>query len=213
MFFFCISDNVEVKEEDGTLTGRKSVVSKIKFTASSNDNQATYACEAVHGGLRGLTMRVSFLLSVQCECTLWPEAIVRKCFKIWVVKKGVVMFFPCLFCPSDNFETCLALPTRWHGSVRALSYWYLFCDPRRWDNSRKVRVSASGLQHVVTWTKETWTLKQCTSKKYYCCLCILWTYSTFVQNKNDVLCVFSLKLYFTCMYYIVAGVNRRVDFA
>ena len=24
---------------------------------------------------------------------------------------GVVMFCPCLFCPSDNFETCLALPT------------------------------------------------------------------------------------------------------
>ena len=26
---------------------------------------------------------------------------------------GVVMFCPCLFCPSDNFETCLALPTMW----------------------------------------------------------------------------------------------------
>jgi len=25
---------------------------------------------------------------------------------------GVVMFCPCLFCPSDNFESCLALPTR-----------------------------------------------------------------------------------------------------
>ena len=25
---------------------------------------------------------------------------------------GVVMFCPCLFFPSDNFETCLALPTR-----------------------------------------------------------------------------------------------------
>ena len=24
---------------------------------------------------------------------------------------GVVMFAPCLFCPSDNFETCLALLT------------------------------------------------------------------------------------------------------
>ena len=36
----------------------------------------------------------------------------------------------------------------------ALSYWYLFCDPRRWDNSRKVRaprrVSASGAPHIVT---------------------------------------------------------------
>ena len=42
-----------------------------------------------------------------------------------------------MFCPSDNFETCLALPTRWRASVRPLSFWYLFCDPRRWDNSRK----------------------------------------------------------------------------
>ena len=25
---------------------------------------------------------------------------------------GVVMFCPCLFCPSDYFETCLLLPTR-----------------------------------------------------------------------------------------------------
>ena len=25
---------------------------------------------------------------------------------------GVVMFCPCLFCPSENFETCLVLPTR-----------------------------------------------------------------------------------------------------
>ena len=37
---------------------------------------------------------------------------------------------------------------RWRSSVHALSYWYLFCDPRRWDNNIKVpaqrRVSASG---------------------------------------------------------------------
>jgi hypothetical protein len=60
-------DNVEVKEEDGTMAGRKTVTSKVKFSANSNDNQATYACEAVHGGLRGANMRVSFLLSVQCK--------------------------------------------------------------------------------------------------------------------------------------------------
>jgi hypothetical protein len=62
-----IVDNVEVKEEEGSMSGRKTVTSKIKFSANSNDNQATYACEAVHGGLRGNTMRVSFLLSVQCK--------------------------------------------------------------------------------------------------------------------------------------------------
>ena len=27
-------------------------------------------------------------------------------------QSGVVMFGPCFFCPSDNFETCLSLPTR-----------------------------------------------------------------------------------------------------
>ena len=55
---------------------------------------------------------------------------------LWFIGTG--LFRPCLFCPSDNFETCLALPMRWPASVCAFSYWYLFCDPRRWDNSRKV---------------------------------------------------------------------------
>jgi hypothetical protein len=64
-------DNVEVKEEEGTMAGRKTVTSKVKFSANSNDNQATYACEAVHGGLRGANMRVSFLLSVQCKPPLF----------------------------------------------------------------------------------------------------------------------------------------------
>ena len=44
-------------------------------------------------------------------------------------------------------------------SAQALSYWYLFCDPKRWDNSRKLhaprRVSTSGAPQVVTWTKQT----------------------------------------------------------
>ena len=64
-----VSDNVEIetKVEDGSLPNRKTVVSKLKMTAKSGDNQATYACEAVHGGLRGETRRVNFLLSVQCK--------------------------------------------------------------------------------------------------------------------------------------------------
>ena len=83
-------------------------------------------------------------------------------FEQWnTCKIGVVMFCTCLFCPSDNFETCLALLTRWRASALPLSYWYLFCDPRRWENSKKVRtprrVSTSGAPHVVTWTKQTWT--------------------------------------------------------
>ena len=51
-----------------------------------------------------------------------------------VVACTIVMFCPCLFCPSDNVETCLALPTRCCALVWALSYWYLFCGQRRWDN-------------------------------------------------------------------------------
>ena len=54
---------------------------------------------------------------------------------------GVAMFCPCLFCPSDNFEHCLALPTCWHTLGRARFYWYLLCDPRRCDYSRKVCAS------------------------------------------------------------------------
>ena len=67
---------------------------------------------------------------------------------------GVVMFCPCFFCASDNFEHCLALPTGWRASMRKLFYWYL-CE-----NSREVlalrRVSAPGAPQIVTWTKQTW---------------------------------------------------------
>ena len=75
-----VLDNVEVKEEDGSMASRKTVTSKIKFSANSNDNQATYACEAVHGGLRGNNMRVSFLLSVQCKSShgLRPSTLSQK---------------------------------------------------------------------------------------------------------------------------------------
>ena len=52
---------------------------------------------------------------------------------------GALMNYPCLFCPSDNLEHRLALPTRSHASVRALSYWYLLSDPRRCEMNRKVR--------------------------------------------------------------------------
>jgi len=73
---------------------------------------------------------------------------------------GVVLFCQCLFCPSENVEHCFALPMCSCTSVHALFYWYLLCDPRRCDNSRKVqaprRVSAWGAPHVVTWTKQTW---------------------------------------------------------
>ena len=62
-------DNVEVKNEiiDGTIAKRKTTVSTIKFSARSGDNQASYACEAVHGGLRGQSKRANFMLSVQCK--------------------------------------------------------------------------------------------------------------------------------------------------
>ena len=57
---------------------------------------------------------------------------------------GALMNYPCLFCPSDNFEHCLALPTRWRASVRALFYWYMLGDPRRCEINRKVHA----LRHV-----------------------------------------------------------------
>ena len=62
-------DNVEVKNEviDGTIAKRKTTVSTLKFSARSGDNQASYACEAVHGGLRGQSKRANFMLSVQCK--------------------------------------------------------------------------------------------------------------------------------------------------
>ena len=76
------------------------------------------------------------------------------------------MNYPCLFCPSDNFEHRLVLPMRWRASVCALFYWYLLCDPRRCEINRKMwaprRVSTSGAPHIVTWIKQTWIKHQCT---------------------------------------------------
>ena len=74
---------------------------------------------------------------------------------------------PWLFCPSNNLEHRLALPTRSCASVRALLY--RLCDPRRCEINRKVsaprRVSASGAPYIVTWIKQTWIKHQCTGLK------------------------------------------------
>jgi len=55
--------SVEDKVEDGS-PNRKTVTSKIKFRPNSDDNQASYACEAVHPALKAGPMRVSVFLSV-----------------------------------------------------------------------------------------------------------------------------------------------------
>ena len=77
-----------------------------------------------------------------------------------LAKRVLWCFVHVCFVQNDNFEHCLALPIRWRALVRTLYYWYLVCDPRKCDNSRKVctprRVSASGAPHVVPWTKQTW---------------------------------------------------------
>lgn len=68
-----ILGNIEESEEDGTLPGRKTTFSKIRFRPNSADNQVTYACEASHPALRGTptkpanSMRSSVLLSVLCK--------------------------------------------------------------------------------------------------------------------------------------------------
>ena len=45
-----------------------------------------------------------------CTMKEWIYRIINKLTTYLLSIKGVVMFCPCLFCPSDNFETCLALP-------------------------------------------------------------------------------------------------------
>jgi len=74
-----------------------------------------------------------------------------------IISNSALTNYPCLFCPSDNLEHHLALPTRSRTSVRTLSYWYLLSGPRRCEMNRKVGtprgVSASGVPHIVTWTK------------------------------------------------------------
>ena len=54
-------------------------------------------------------------------------------------REGALMNYPWLFCPSDNFEQRLALPTCWCASVHTLFYCYWLCDPRRCEINVKVR--------------------------------------------------------------------------
>ena len=62
--------NIEDSEEDGSLHGRKTTLGRIRFRPSSDDNQATFACEADHPALRGSgaqaarSLRTAVLLSV-----------------------------------------------------------------------------------------------------------------------------------------------------
>jgi len=83
----------------------------------------------------------------------------------WQWFLGALMNYPPLFCPRDNLEHCLALPTRSRTSVRALSF-PLWSDPKRCEMNRKVRaprrISASGAPHIVPWIKQTWIKRQCT---------------------------------------------------
>ena len=75
-----------------------------------------------------------------------------------------LMFYPCLFCPSDNVW-------RSRASVRTLVYsFHTFLDYST-NINRKVRaprrVSSLGTRNkfkIVTWTKQTWIIHQCTPK-------------------------------------------------
>ena len=133
------------------------MVISVVLSYANKSMPSVKSCVHLGGGLKPIECSKPSL--TLCNAA-WAEGVTLYRMGNGTIKltpfMGVVIFCPCLFCPSANFESCLALPTRWHTSVRALSYWYLFCDPRRWDNSRKVRaprrVSASGAPHVVTWT-------------------------------------------------------------
>jgi hypothetical protein len=64
------SGNIEEREEEGRLSRRITSLSRIRFRPGSEDNQATFACEAEHPALRGAPghaprpMRAAVLLSV-----------------------------------------------------------------------------------------------------------------------------------------------------
>jgi len=60
-----VADEVEESEEDGSDSGRKTVMSKIKFRTSARDNQAQFTCEARHPALPSQdAMRTNIILSV-----------------------------------------------------------------------------------------------------------------------------------------------------
>ena len=61
-----VADEVEESEEDGSLDGRKTVISKIKFRTTARDNQAPFSCEARHPAILS-QMRSSVVLSVLCK--------------------------------------------------------------------------------------------------------------------------------------------------
>ena len=105
------------------------------------------------------------------------------------------MNYPCLLCPSDNFEHRVSLPTRLRASVRALFYCYLLSYPRRCEMNRKVRapmrVSALGASHIVTWIKQTWIKCQCTASKPKCHDCLhFWKKVYFQKNHRNPSLIF-----------------------
>lgn len=59
-----VTDSQVDTEEDGTMDGRKTVTSVVKFRPTARDNGATFACEAQHPALMNNPMRVTVVLSV-----------------------------------------------------------------------------------------------------------------------------------------------------
>ncbi len=67
-----VSDSREDSVQDGSLSGRKTAKSKIKFRPTRWDDGANIACEARHPATRK-NMRVSVTLSVLCKYTVVKE--------------------------------------------------------------------------------------------------------------------------------------------
>ena len=69
----------------------------------------------------------------------------------WSVIGGVVMFSPCLFCPSDNDWCSLRADAPWcaHFSIDFTPSWIT--------EQISVEKCAQTMFKIVTWTKKTWT--------------------------------------------------------
>jgi len=89
--------------------------------------------------------------------------------------EGVVMFYLCLFCPSDN--VWYLLPTRLCASVRTHFYYYYTFLDHTTNISRKVLTPRHGtacrerkiMFKIVTWKKQTWTKHHNTGWKHQHC--------------------------------------------
>lgn len=109
-YFMLVPDTREDTEEDGSLEGRKTVTSTIKFRPTSRDDSASYACEAQHPALHSTTMRTTVSLSVMCKWFLD--------YICWQVEGATLVFLFISLSKALAWDSFKTLPTKSCGNSK-----------------------------------------------------------------------------------------------